>query len=346
MRSPGLGRRLSLPGPRPESATALVNRSLRNHGNWLGLGARGSCGSGGSLVAGRRGGAAAAAAAALALAPALSTMLRGRPERELAAWWEAEAVAAAKAHAAKEQVRVDPGSAGEPERKAGEEQPKEPTPAQPRAAEEGDARVPPRPPPTLPMYQAKPMSAQGLYPYGKSRSKGRSCKRSSDRSEEYCPPRPVTVDSSKARTSLDALKISIRQLKWKEVRPGPAAWAQGGGLDDLRGDGRPRPGLRAELLLCATLVSRKLLILQSLAPKSLPQDGSRPLQVKLATPSSSSPAAPLQLHGLQPSALAFPHGRYLFICLPPPPVFESPEAWIPSLSFTSSLSYICLAFTG
>ncbi|XP_022434522.1 tubulin polyglutamylase TTLL11 isoform X1 [Delphinapterus leucas] len=143
-------------------------------------------------------------------------MLRGRPERELAAWWEAEAVAAAKAHAAKEQVRVDPGSAGEPERKAGEEQPKEPAPAQPRAAEEGDARVPPRPPPTLPMYQAKPVSAQGFYPHGKSRSKGRSCKRSSDRSEEYCSPRPVTVDSSKARTSLDALKISIRQLKWKE----------------------------------------------------------------------------------------------------------------------------------
>ncbi|XP_073662637.1 tubulin polyglutamylase TTLL11 isoform X4 [Tursiops truncatus] len=143
-------------------------------------------------------------------------MLRGRPERELAAWWEAEAVAAAKAHAAKEQVRVDPGAAGEPERKAGEEQPKEPTPAQPRAAEEGDARAPPRPPSTLPMYQAKPVSAQGLYPHGKSRSKNRSCKRSSDRSEEDCSPRPVTVDSSKARTSLDALKISIRQLKWKE----------------------------------------------------------------------------------------------------------------------------------
>ncbi|XP_054938982.1 tubulin polyglutamylase TTLL11-like isoform X1 [Physeter macrocephalus] len=306
MRSPGLGRRLSLPGPRPESATALVNRSLRDHGNGLGRGARRSCGSGGSLVAGRGGGA-AAAAAALALTPALSTMLRGRPERELVAWWEAEAVAGAKAHAAEEQVRVDPGAAGEPERKAGEEQPKEPAPAQPRAAEEGDAQVPPRPPPTLPMYQAKPVSAQGLYSHGKSRSKSRSCKRSSDRSEEYCSPRPVTVDSSKARTSLDALKISIRQLKWKEVRSGPAAWAQGGGLDDLRGDGRPRPGLRAELLLCATLVSRKLLILQSLAPKSLPQDGSRPLQVKLATPSSGSPAAPLQLHGLQPSALAFPH---------------------------------------
>ncbi|XP_059956991.1 LOW QUALITY PROTEIN: tubulin polyglutamylase TTLL11-like [Mesoplodon densirostris] len=143
-------------------------------------------------------------------------MLRGGPERELEAWWEAEAVAAAKAHEAKEQVRVDPGAAGEPERKAAEEQPQEPAPAQPRAAEEGDARVPPPPPPTLPMYQAKPVSAQGLYPHGKSRSKSRSCKRSSDRSEEYCSPRPVTVDSSKARTSLDALKISIRQLKWKE----------------------------------------------------------------------------------------------------------------------------------
>ncbi|XP_066896901.1 tubulin polyglutamylase TTLL11 isoform X5 [Kogia breviceps] len=213
MRSPGLGRRLSLPGPRPESATALVNRSLRDHGHGLGRRARRSCGSGGSLVSGRGGG---AAAAVLALTPALSIMPRGRPERELAAWWEAEAVAAAKAHAAKEQVRVDPGAAGEPERKAGEEQPKEPAPAQPRAAEEGDAQVPPRPPPTLPMYQAKPVSAQGLYPHGKSRSKSRSCKRSSNRPEEYCPPRPVTVDSSKARTSLDALKISIRQLKWKE----------------------------------------------------------------------------------------------------------------------------------
>lgn len=29
--------------------------------------------------------------------------------------------------------------------------------------------------------------------------------------------RPVTVDSSKAKTSLEALKLSIRQLKWKEV---------------------------------------------------------------------------------------------------------------------------------
>lgn len=29
--------------------------------------------------------------------------------------------------------------------------------------------------------------------------------------------RPVTVDSSKAKTSLEALKLSIKQLKWKEV---------------------------------------------------------------------------------------------------------------------------------
>lgn len=182
-------------------------------------------------------------------------MLRGSPERELAAWWEAEAVAATEAQAAKEQVRVDPGAAGEPERKAGEEQPKEPVPAPPCAAEEGDARVLPRPPPTLPASLAKPEPASGLCPHGKSRIKGRSCKRSSGQPDEYCSVRPVTVDSSKARTSLDALKISIRQLKWKEVRPGPAAWAQGGGLEDLRGACWLRPGLRAKLLLCATLGS-------------------------------------------------------------------------------------------
>lgn len=29
--------------------------------------------------------------------------------------------------------------------------------------------------------------------------------------------KPVTVDTSKAKTSLEALKVSIRQLKWKEV---------------------------------------------------------------------------------------------------------------------------------
>nr|XP_008526234.1 PREDICTED: tubulin polyglutamylase TTLL11 [Equus przewalskii] len=132
MRSLGLDRRLSLPGSRPEAATAAVNRSLSDHGNGLGRGARGRGGSSGSLVAGRGGGAAAATAVvAQALAPALSAMQRGSSERELAAGWEAEEAAAAKAQAAAKQ--------------------------------------------------------------------------------------PVTVDSSKARTSLDALKISIRQLKWKEI---------------------------------------------------------------------------------------------------------------------------------
>ncbi|XP_044899311.1 tubulin polyglutamylase TTLL11 isoform X1 [Felis catus] len=218
MRSRELERRLSLPGPRPEAATALVNPSLSDHGNGLGRGARGSGGSGGSLVAGRGGGAAAAAAAvALALAPALSAMQRGSSERELAARWEAEAVAVTKAQAAAEQVRVDSGAAGEPERKTPEEQPKDPAPAQPRAAEEGDARVVPRPPPTLPPAKPQAARARGLCPHGKPRSKGRGGRRSSGRAaDEYHSQRPVTVDSSKARTSLDALKISIRQLKWKE----------------------------------------------------------------------------------------------------------------------------------
>ncbi|EAW87506.1 tubulin polyglutamylase TTLL11 isoform b [Homo sapiens] len=154
-------------------------------------------------------------------------MRRGSSESELAARWEAEAVAAAKAAAkaeaeataetVAEQVRVDAGAAGEPECKAGEEQPKvlAPAPAQPSAAEEGNTQVLQRPPPTLPPSKPKPV--QGLCPHGKPRDKGRSCKRSSGHgSGENGSQRPVTVDSSKARTSLDALKISIRQLKWKE----------------------------------------------------------------------------------------------------------------------------------
>ncbi|XP_078292650.1 tubulin polyglutamylase TTLL11 isoform X4 [Panthera onca] len=144
-------------------------------------------------------------------------MQRGSSERELAARWEAEAVAVTKALAAAEQVRVDSGAAGEPERKTPEEQPKDPAPAQPRAAEEGDARVVPRPPPTLPLAKPQAARARGLCPHGKPRSKGRGGRRSSGRAaDEYHSQRPVTVDSSKAKTSLDALKISIRQLKWKE----------------------------------------------------------------------------------------------------------------------------------
>ncbi|KAF6128019.1 tubulin tyrosine ligase like 11 [Phyllostomus discolor] len=148
-------------------------------------------------------------------------MQPGGSKRELAVGWEAEAVAAAEpqAAAAAEQVRVDAGASGEPERKAREESAKDPVPAQPRATEEGDARVLPRPPPALPVSRPKLALAPGLWPQGKPRSKGQSCKRSpSRRSGEYHSLRPVTVDSSKARTSLDALKISIRQLQWKEVR--------------------------------------------------------------------------------------------------------------------------------
>ncbi|XP_026369685.4 tubulin polyglutamylase TTLL11 isoform X1 [Ursus arctos] len=145
-------------------------------------------------------------------------MQRGSSEKELAAGWAAEAVAVAEAPAAAaEQVGVDSGAAGEPERKAPEKQPKERARAQPRAAEEGDARVVPRPAPTLPLAKPQPARARGLCPHRKPRSKGRGCRRSSGLSaDEYCSQRPVTVDSSKARTSLDALKISIRQLKWKE----------------------------------------------------------------------------------------------------------------------------------
>ncbi|XP_004453969.2 tubulin polyglutamylase TTLL11 [Dasypus novemcinctus] len=139
-------------------------------------------------------------------------MQPGSLERQQAARWEA---AAAAAEAKMKQVRVDAGAAGEPEPKAGEEQPKDPAPGQPRAAEEGDARDPARQPPAP--SPSKQAPARGVCAHGKPRGKGRGCKRSCGRrGEELRSRRPVTVDSSKARTSLDALKISIRQLKWKE----------------------------------------------------------------------------------------------------------------------------------
>lgn len=245
MRSPRLRPQLSLPGPRPEEVPALVNQSLSDHGNGLWRGARGR---GGSLVAGRDG-RAAAAAVALALVPALSAMQRGSSERELAAGWEAEAEAVAVAEApaaaavaaAAEPVGVDSGAAGEPERQAPEEQSKERARAQPRAAEEGDALVTPRPPPTLPLAKPQPARVLALCPHRKPRSKGRGCRRSSGRSaDEYCSQRPVTVDSSKARTSLDALKISIRQLRWKEVRRGPVR-GHGGRVDCSSSEDPSRP---------------------------------------------------------------------------------------------------------
>ncbi|KAM5298510.1 tubulin polyglutamylase TTLL11 [Ctenodactylus gundi] len=208
MRSLGLGRRLSLFGPGREAGPASVARSLSDHGNGLGRGARGG---GGSLVAGRRGGAAAAAAvaAALAVAQALRAMRRGSSERELAARWEAEAVAAARAEARARAAGAGRVAAAGPERPAGPGQPRAAAP--PRAAEEGDARAPPPPPPAC---RPKPAPERGLCAHARPRAKGRGCKRSSARRADG--QRLVTVDSSKARTSLEALKISIRQLKWKE----------------------------------------------------------------------------------------------------------------------------------
>ncbi|KAM4876287.1 LOW QUALITY PROTEIN: tubulin polyglutamylase TTLL11 [Thomomys bottae] len=238
MRSSGSVRRLSLPGP-PEAPTVAVTGSRGDHGNGLGRGVRGGGGSGGGgdggqWVSGRAGGAAVVvAAAAEALAPAMSAIRRGSCERELAARWEVEAVAAARresearALAALAQVSVDAGAAGEPELKAEaaekeeEEAARAGAPARPRAAEEGDARVPPRLPPALLPTKAQPAAARtptrGLGQQGKPRGKGRGCKRGSGRRvDDGGWQRSVTVDSSKAKTSLEALKISIRQLRWKE----------------------------------------------------------------------------------------------------------------------------------
>ncbi|XP_052580143.1 tubulin polyglutamylase TTLL11 isoform X4 [Peromyscus californicus insignis] len=141
-------------------------------------------------------------------------MWRSSPERELAASWAADAAAGrAPAAEAEEPPAVDAGAAGEPERPAREEQPKAElqAPARPRAAEEGDARVARRLPPALPLAPARP-AARALCQLAKARGRGRGYRRGSG------SLRPVTVDSSKARTSLDALKISLRQLRWKEVR--------------------------------------------------------------------------------------------------------------------------------
>eukprot|EP00071_Canis_lupus_P008386 XP_005625506.1 tubulin polyglutamylase TTLL11 [Canis lupus familiaris] len=124
-------------------------------------------------------------------------MRRGSGDREPAAGREAE------------RVGLDAGAAGEPEREAPEEPREERAPGRPRAAREGDASAVPPPP--------QPARARGLRLHREAAGKGRGCGRSSGNpADELRPPRPVTVDSSKARTSLGALKISIRQLRWKE----------------------------------------------------------------------------------------------------------------------------------
>lgn len=257
VRSPGPGRGLSLAAPRPEAATIPVNRGLRDHGNGLGRGARGGGGGdgGGSLVAGRDGGAAAAAAVAVAPAPALSVMRRSSPEKEPEAEWEADAAEAAAATAESlaaetgKQQGVDAGAAGDPERLELKEQPRAvgrvPTTARRHAPEEGEARVVRRPPPALPLAPPRP-AARSLSQLVKAR--GRSRSRVYRRSAGSM--RPVTVDSSKARTSLDALKISLRQLRWKEVRPaGPGAWAQGGRPEAWPPEPLPRSGQPVSALL-------------------------------------------------------------------------------------------------
>ncbi|XP_021089720.1 tubulin polyglutamylase TTLL11 isoform X2 [Mesocricetus auratus] len=199
-------------------------------------------------------------------------MLRGSPERELAASWEADAAAAAAAKSqaaeAEEQLGVDAGAAGEPERPAREEQPKAagpaPVPARPRAAEEGDARPARRPPPAPPLIPPRP--ARTLCHLVKARSRGRGYRRGSG------SLRPVTVDSSKARTSLDALKISLRQLRWKEFPfgrrlPCDIYW-HGVSFHDndiLSGQVNKFPGM-TEMVRKITL-SRALRIMQNLFPE-------------------------------------------------------------------------------
>ncbi|KAL1787092.1 tubulin polyglutamylase TTLL11 [Sigmodon hispidus] len=188
-------------------------------------------------------------------------MWRGSRERELAASWEAAAAA--------EQLGVDAGAAGEPERPAREEQPRavDPASAPPRAAEEGDARVSRRLPPALPLVPPRP-EARALCQLAKTRGRGRG--RGYRRGSGSL--RPVTVDSSKARTSLDALKISLRQLRWKEFPfgrrlPCDIYW-HGVSFHDsdiLSGQVNKFPGM-TEMVRKITL-SRALRIMQNLFPE-------------------------------------------------------------------------------
>ncbi|CAO2597734.1 Tubulin polyglutamylase TTLL11 [Lemmus lemmus] len=84
--------------------------------------------------------------------------------------------------------------------------------------------------------------------------------------------RPVTVDSSKARTSLDALKISLRQLRWKEFPfgrrlPCDIYWHGVSFRDNdiLSGQVNKFPGM-TEMVRKITL-SRALRIMQNLFPE-------------------------------------------------------------------------------
>ncbi|XP_076784722.1 tubulin polyglutamylase TTLL11 isoform X1 [Arvicanthis niloticus] len=201
-------------------------------------------------------------------------MSRNSPEREPAAGWEVDAAAAATeslAAEAGEQLGVDAGAAGEPERPEREEQPKAvgraPSPAPRRAPEEGDARVVRRLPPAPPLVPPRPAArALSQLVKARGRSRGRGSRRSSG------SVRPVTVDSSKARTSLDALKISLRQLRWKEFPfgrrlPCDIYWHGVSFRDNdiLSGQVNKFPGM-TEMVRKITL-SRALRIMQNLFPE-------------------------------------------------------------------------------
>uniref|UniRef100_A4Q9F4-3 Isoform 3 of Tubulin polyglutamylase TTLL11 n=1 Tax=Mus musculus TaxID=10090 RepID=A4Q9F4-3 len=207
-------------------------------------------------------------------------MRRSSPEKKPEAEWEADAAAAAAATAAateslpaetEKQQGVDAGAAGDPERLELEEQPKDvgriPTPTRRHAPEEGEARVVRRLPPALPLAQPRP-AARALSQLVKAR--GRSRSRVYRRSAGSM--RPVTVDSSKARTSLDALKISLRQLRWKEFPfgrrlPCDIYWhgVSFRDSDILSGQVNKFPGM-TEMVRKVTL-SRALRIMQNLFPE-------------------------------------------------------------------------------
>lgn len=132
---------------------------------------------------------------------------------------------------------------------------------QPEQEQSRAAGMEPPPPPgaAAPAEQAQPEEEEsaaqpakappgpGAAPRGKARGAG------GRRGGAKAQPRlrrPVTVDSSKARTSLDALKISLRQLRWREVRfaagQGRGRQAQRAGPLRLRGIDPAWPRLSLE----------------------------------------------------------------------------------------------------
>lgn len=68
--------------------------------------------------------------------------------------------------------------------------------------------------------QAKGARRRHVHPVkgsGKAETNGAEEEDEEDTVKTVRKARSITVDTSKAKTSLEALKLSIRQLKWKEV---------------------------------------------------------------------------------------------------------------------------------